>query len=123
MNLGGPAAPGIPRGGAPALCRYFSSVRLNFHNLLTSAGSPLTAVPSPGMLFDYMLVYDYSFYLSGVLLMAAGVVMVIPWRYTNAWQRGSSLYRPAERAAQKAAQAAQQDSAGREDRPEEAQLV
>ena len=46
------------------------------------------------MLFDYMLVYDYSFYLSGVLLMAAGLVMVIPWRYTHAWERQSSLYRP-----------------------------
>ena len=48
------------------------------------------------MLFDYMLVYDYSFYMSGLLLMAAAVVMVIPWRYTNNWQRAESVrYRPA----------------------------
>ncbi|XP_037089822.1 LOW QUALITY PROTEIN: monocarboxylate transporter 14-like [Pollicipes pollicipes] len=40
--------------------------------LFEGAGSMLGG-PVAGMLFDYMLVYDYSFYLSGVLLMAAGL--------------------------------------------------
>jgi len=36
-----------------------------------------------GMLFDYTQHYDYSFYMSGVLLMGAALVMVVPWQYTN----------------------------------------
>ncbi|XP_043229784.1 monocarboxylate transporter 13-like [Amphibalanus amphitrite] len=62
--------------------------------LFEGAGSMLGG-PVAGMLFDYMLVYDYSFYLSGALLLAAGLVMVVPWRYTHSWRRAESLYRPA----------------------------
>ncbi|XP_037090533.1 monocarboxylate transporter 14-like [Pollicipes pollicipes] len=60
--------------------------------LFEGAGSMLGG-PVAGMLFDYMLVYDYSFYLSGVLLMAAGLVMVVPWQYTSPCGRIGRAYR------------------------------
>lgn len=46
--------------------------------LFESAGS-IVGGPLAGLLFDYTLIYDYSFYMAGSLLMCAGVLMLFPY--------------------------------------------